>query len=513
MMRVLFGESYYLRFDPKLWEAMQPYPPLGTLYAASFVRERGHDVALFDAMLADGTREWSSAVASAAPDVAVIYEDSFNYLTKMCLLRMRDAALEMAAAARSRGCVVVVAGSDATDDPELYLRGGVDYALSGEGEVTLAELLGRISAGAAVGDVPGLAFLGADGRIVRTGHRPEMRDLDALPRPAWDLVDVDRYRRIWRTRHGYFSMALATSRGCPYHCNWCAKPIWGQRYNVRSPESVAQEVAWLRATYAPDHLTFVDDILGLRPGWIERYAELVEASDARTPFKSLCRADLLVRGDTVGALRRAGARSVWIGAESGSQKILDAMDKGTRVDQNVEAARRLRAAGISVGFFLQFGYPGETRRDIDATLRMVRAAEPDDIGISVSYPLPGTRFHDAVRTQLGLKRNWVDSADLAMMYRGPFSTAFYRQLHTVVHTEFRLRKALAALRRRPGPRLAARVAIGAVSLPLARLHLEILARLPHRGISALPQLMSADAAASPSVADPPSRVTSPRATR
>ncbi len=503
MTRVLFGESYYLRFDPKLWDAMQPYPPLGTLYAASFTRQHGHEVALFDAMLADGAGDWSTALASRRPDVAVIYEDSFNYLSKMCLLRMREAAFRMAADARGRGCLVVVAGSDATDNAELYLRNGADYAILGEGEATLGDLLERLSIGGTpqVDDVPGLAFFGEDGRVVRTAHRPELRDLDALPRPAWDLVDIDRYRTIWRERHGYYSMALAASRGCPYHCNWCAKPIWGQRYNVRSPESVVDEIAWLKATYAPDHLSFVDDILGLKPGWIQRFAALVEASGTRTPFKSLCRADLLLRDDTVEALRRAGARTVWIGAESGSQKILDAMDKGTRVEQNVEAARRLRRAGISVGFFLQFGYPGETRADIDATLRLVRDGRPDDIGISVSYPLPGTRFHEAVGAQLGVKRNWVDSADLAMMYRGPFSTAFYRQLHVVAHTEFRLRRALAALRRGPSVRGALRVVLGAARLPLARLWLEVLARVPHRGIAPLPRLMTAEAASVPSPHD------------
>jgi anaerobic magnesium-protoporphyrin IX monomethyl ester cyclase len=497
---VLFGQSYYLRFDPKLYEAMQPYPPLGTLYAASYVRERGHRVALFDAMLAASEDEWTAALDRERPQVAVIYEDNFNYLSKMCLLRMREASFRMIAAARRAGSKVVVAGSDATDRAELYLRRGADFAVIGEGEQTVAELLGHLSGGdPSPSDIAGLAFLDPDGGMHWTTHRPEMRDLDALPRPAWDLVDVERYRRIWLERHGYYSMAMATSRGCPYHCNWCAKPIWGQRYNVRSPEAVVEELAWLRTTYRPDHIWFVDDILGLKPGWIQRFAELVEASGVRTPFKSLCRADLLLRGDTIDALRRAGARSVWVGAESGSQQVLDAMDKGTRVEQNVEAARRLRAAGISVGFFLQFGYPGETRADIDATMRMVRDARPDDIGISVSYPLPGTKFFGAVRERLGAKQNWVDSSDLAMMYRGPYSTSFYRKLHTVVHKEFRRQRALDAIRAGArAPRLFARVAYHTATLPLARLQLRVLARLPHRGLAPLPRFMTAEAAALPS---------------
>src|SRR5438309_4523980 len=300
-------------------------------------------------------------------------------------------------------------------------------------------------------------------------------------------------------------MSTATTRGCPNRSNWCAKPIWGKRYNVRSPERVVSELTWLKETYRPDHIWFVDDILGLKPGWIQRFADGVEREAIQTPFKSLGRVDLLLRGDTIDALRRAGAEVVWVGAESGSQAILDAMDKGTRVEQTGEATRRLHAAGIKVGFFLQFGYPGETRRDIAATLQLVRDCRPDDIGMSVSYPLPGTKFHKAVSEQLGLQQNWLDSRDLAMMYRGPFSTAFYRKLHAVLHHEFRLRKAWAMLRRPAthrgsrGRRL--RSVAGAVyhgaALPLSRLQLEILARGRHAGLSPLPRLMTAEAAARP----------------
>jgi radical SAM superfamily enzyme YgiQ (UPF0313 family) len=515
MSDVLLGQSYYLRFDPKLWAAMQPYPPLGTLYAASYLRSRNYDVALFDAMLAGSEDEWSRALDRSRPRFAVIFEDNFNYLSKMCLLRMREAAFRMIAEARARGSTVIVAGSDATDRAALYLSRGAHFVLNGEGEVTLGELLDRLAGQTEVRleSIRGMTFPDANGSdVVVTPRRPDIAELDALPLPAWDLVDVERYRQIWSVRHGYFSMNMATSRGCPYHCNWCAKPIWGQRYNVRSPESVVAELSWLRATYRPDHIWFVDDILGLRPGWVQRFADLVEREGARTPFKSLCRVDLLLRGDTVDALRRAGAEVVWVGAESGSQQILDAMDKGTRVDQTREAVRRLHAAGIKVGFFLQFGYPGETRADILKTLQLVRDCRPDDIGVSVSYPLPGTKFYLAVHEQLGLQQNWIDSGDLAMMYRGPFSTAFYRKLHQVLHHEFRMRRAWGRLtegifgrapdpNRRPGSgrrlRLLAGVLYHGTALQLSRLQLALRARARHQGLAPLPRLMTAEAAARP----------------
>jgi radical SAM superfamily enzyme YgiQ (UPF0313 family) len=144
MTDVLFGQSYYLKFDPKLQKAMQPYPPLGTLYAAAVVRRAGYDVALFDAMLADSTAEWEAALDQYQPRVAILYEDNFNYLSKMSLLRMREAAFAMIAAARSRGCIVLVAGADMTDHPEKYLEHGADIVITGEGEETLLDLLAAL---------------------------------------------------------------------------------------------------------------------------------------------------------------------------------------------------------------------------------------------------------------------------------------------------------------------------------------------------------------------------------
>jgi anaerobic magnesium-protoporphyrin IX monomethyl ester cyclase len=447
---------------------MQPYPPLGTLYAASYARRRGYSVALFDAMLAESEDEWAAALDRYQPRFACIFEDNFNYLSKMCLLRMREAALKMVGMARARGCPVILCGADMTDHADLYLQRGADFILLGEGEETLGELLDALTGRSLqpLGQILGLAYKSqvhspqsqVAGPRLRTSdlglgtfnpRRPDIRDLDALPFPAWDLVDVPHYQKIWRARHGYYSMNLVTTRGCPYHCNWCAKPIWGQRYNSRLPENVVAEMSWLKAHYHPDHLWFADDILGLKPGWIERFAQLLRQANAVIPFKCLTRADLVTE-PTAAALAAAGCRTVWIGAESGSQKILDAMDKGDTVQDIYRAAARLRAHGIAVGFFLQFGYPGEGWDDIQLTLKMVRECLPDDIGISVSYPLPGTKFFERVRLELGQKQNWIDSNDLALLYRGPFPDGFYRLLHGRVHHEFRLRRAWAA---RDWPRL------------------------------------------------------------
>ena len=436
MTQILFGQSYYLRFDPKLWDAMMPYPPLGTMYAASYIRGKGYDVALFDAMLADSEEEWAKALDEHNPQYAIIFEDNFNYLSKMCLLRMREAAFTMIGMAKQRGCIVIMCGADATDHYAEYLEQGADYVLLGEGEETLSELLDQLSAKKDAGQVVGLASR----FTLHPSRRPDISNLDALPFPAWDLIDVQKYKNIWREHHGYYSMNMVTTRGCPYHCNWCAKPIWGQRYHSRTPENVTAEMKWLKENFAPDHIWFADDILGLKPNWVERFAELLHETDAVIPFKCLKRADLVTE-KTALALAKAGCKTVWLGAESGSQKILDAMDKGDKVEDIYRAAELLRKNGIEVGFFLQFGYPGEEWEDVQKTLQMVRECAPDDIGISVSYPLPGTKFFERVKMELGEKQNWVDSDDLAMLYHGPFPQEFYRILHGRVHYEFRLRRA------------------------------------------------------------------------
>jgi radical SAM superfamily enzyme YgiQ (UPF0313 family) len=505
MTRVLLGHSYFLRFDPKLWRSMQPYAPLGTLYAASMLRAHGHDVSLFDAMLADSTTEWDAMLDSTRPEVAVLFEDNFNYLSKMCLLKMREAAFAMAAAARERGCTVIVAGADVSDNAAGYLRQGADFALLGEGEETLCDLLDALASGADPRTLAGVAHRDEAGAVRSNGRRPNIRDIDALPPPARDLIDIERYRSAWR-RHGRFSMNLVTSRGCPFHCNWCAKPIWGQRYAVRSPAFVVDEIRSL-AALGVDHLWFMDDILGLKPGWLPEFADRMETAGIKLPFKCLARADLLLRPGEIDALRRAGCEMVWIGAESGSQQVLDAMEKGTTIDEIREATRRLKEAGIGVAFFLQFGYPGETWDDIQSTLAFVRECDPDDVGMSVSYPLPGTPFYARVRGQMAERQNWLDSADMAMLYDGPYSTAFYRKLHSRLHAEFRLRKAtrgralpptFTGLVRQRRPKQALSLARDAALLPFLSAGLEFARRREQRNDTSLPVLLTRHEASTPS---------------
>jgi anaerobic magnesium-protoporphyrin IX monomethyl ester cyclase len=445
MIDVLLAHSFFLRNDPKQVEKMRPYAPLGTLYAAAHLRGLGRSVALFDAMLANGIEEYAALLDRHRPRIVALYEDQFNFLNKMCLSHARQAACRMSALARERGARVVAAGAEVTDHPEIYFPHGIEYALLGEADHTLAEVVAAMLDGDAGAPeaVPGLAWAdpAAPGGVARSAPRPPDRHPDVFPFPAWDLLDVERYRAAWRRAHGYFSLNLVTTRGCPFHCNWCAKPIWGQRYAMRSAASVAEEMALVKRTLAPDHLWFADDIFGLQPRWVAEFAAAIEERGAAIPFMIQSRVDLMTERAVEG-LARAGCVEVWLGVESGSQKILDAMDKGTRVEQVAVVRERLARAGIRACYFLQLGYPGETFEDLLATARLVRDTLPDDIGVSVSYPLPGTKFHRMVSSHLGAKDRWEDSSDLAMMFQGTYQTPLYRELHRLLHRELELRRGL-----------------------------------------------------------------------
>jgi anaerobic magnesium-protoporphyrin IX monomethyl ester cyclase len=442
MLSILVCHSYFHRFDPKQVERAKPYPPLATLQCAALLRRAGHRVSLFDAMLADDLGEYEGRLQSVRPQVVLLYEDNFNFLSKMCLAKMRQAGCEMIAAARRSGARVIAAGSDVSDAPEPYLAAGADITLKGEGLPALLELMRRLditprAPGRELADgVGGTAALVA-GKLATINGAQLLPEVQLSERAAWDLIDMDRYRAVWLNAHGYFSLNLAASRGCSFRCAWCSKPIWGNHYLQRSPNAVGQEMAYLKRTFAPDHIWFADDIFGFRVDWVREFAAVSSQVGGSVPFTIQTRADLLSER-MVQALHEAACVEAWLGAESGSQRILDAMNKGTTVQEIVTARLRLRAAGIRVGFFIQLGYLGEQLADILATRELLRAARPDDVGVSVSYPLPGTKFHELVRAQLGPKTHWQDSDDLAMMFQGTYTSEFYRAVRDLLHDQVSL---------------------------------------------------------------------------
>jgi len=445
MLDILFSHSYYYNLDPKQWKNKTPFPPLGTLYAASLMRENNYLVDLFDVNLLESPLSIQSVLEEKKPKYLVIYDDGFNYLTKMCLTKMREACFEMIAFGKKENCIVIVCSSDATDHYKEYLEKGADYIIQGEGELTLLELINTIEKGNKIEIVNGIVFQ-TKGIITINSKRAVLKNLDELPLPAWDLVDIDAYKNIWVKSKQSFTLNLATTRGCPFKCNWCAKPIYGNRYNAHSPEYIVKEIAVLQEKFGVSRFWMCDDIFGLKPNWVQEFNAELQKKNLKISYYIQSRVDLLLKEDTIDALAKSGCEEVWVGAESASQKILDAMDKGTKVAEIYEATRLLKAHKIRIAFFLQFGYLTEIKEDIRKTIEMVKELLPDNIGISISYPLPGTPFYEKVKEDLKLKANWTDSDDFEMMFNGSFDSNFYRKLQRFVHKEYRKNQGIYTLR-------------------------------------------------------------------
>ncbi len=358
-------------------------------------------------MLEEPGAKFAALLQEHQPKIVAVYEDDFNFLSKMCLTRMREVAWEIAKASKELGAVLIVHGSDSTDNPALFLENGFDYVLCGEAENVLVELCSSILHGAEVPLLDGLVRLDEHGRMVQSSQRLAKNPAWAeLLLPARELIDLVPYRAAWIGAHGYFSTNMVSSRGCPFQCNWCAKPISGNRFHLRSAAAVAEEMASLKLA-GVGHVWFGDDVFALDRHWVKEFAEEVTKRNAAIPFKVQSRADLMSE-QTVRHLKAAGCAEVWMGVESGAQSILDAMNKGLTLSAVVAARDRLKEAGIRACFFLQFGYPGETWTELQETISFVRKARPDDIGISFSYPLPGTDVlrtcEDAARAEAQLGR-------------------------------------------------------------------------------------------------------------
>jgi radical SAM superfamily enzyme YgiQ (UPF0313 family) len=396
---------------------------------------------------------FESVLDRERPERVAILADDHSVQIKQCLGRIRRAQQAMAAACRRRGLPVFVAGPDVSDRPAEHLAAGASAAFVGDPTLALVEWAeGRR-------DLLGLHGEGGPG-----GRRPVITDLDNLPLPAWELVDLAQYARRWRARHGHWEMNVWTARGCPFRCNWCAKPTWGRSYHVRSAEAVAAEISLLRARYQPDRLWFTDDIFGLRPAWLRAFRVAIEAAGAPPlPYRCLSRADLLQDPAVVDDLAASGCDRVWIGAESGADTVLRRMDKDGTVAEIRRATENLHRRGVAVGFFLQLGYPGETLADVRSTIDLVRTLRPDEIGVSVSYPLPNTVFYERVRDHL-LGTSWEASMENRTLFPAPYPQPFYdaaKELLRSTHSGSRADLALRALVQRPG-RQSARRMVGAV---------------------------------------------------
>jgi anaerobic magnesium-protoporphyrin IX monomethyl ester cyclase len=414
MMDILLAHAYFLGDDPLERRIMKPYPPLGILYCSSYLKSRGFGVGIFDSTFSS-MQEFKNLLNGTRPPVVGL---SVNMMTK-------TRALEMIRASKDAGCTVVVGGPEVTEHAENFLRFGADVALFGEGEITLEELLPQIRQHGtqSLHGVRGVAFLDGDGQCVRNAPRPLIPDLNALPIPDRESIPMERYLEVWREHHGRGSVSLICARGCPFTCTWCSRSVFGDSHRRRSVENVADEIAVIRDRYNPDMLWFADDVFTIHHGWIRSFQAELRRRNIRIPFECISRADRL-NEEILAIMSDLGAFRIWYGAESGSQRILDAMDRRVTVDQIRSATRIARKHGIQSGLFVMLGYPGEEIPDIDATIAHLKETQPDTYLTTVAYPIKGTTLYNAVADRL-LAAPWAETTDRALNFHGRHSDRFY----------------------------------------------------------------------------------------
>lgn len=396
---------------------MKPYPPLGLLYLSSHLKARGFAVGVFDATF-KGFGEFVDVLERERPPIVGIY---CNLMTKRNVLRML-------AECRRRGALAVLGGPEPPHYAEDYLAHGADFVVVGEGELTLEELLPRLLArpgSRELAGVHGLVYRDEFGRLVRTPARALIPRLDEQPPPDREAIDLGLYLEAWRGRHGMGSVSLLTARGCPYTCRWCSRSVFGETHRRRAPAKVADEIEWILERYRPEMLWFVDDVFTIHHDFIRALADEMARRGRRVPFECISRADRVDEG-VADALAQLGCFRLWIGSESGSQRILDAMDRRVTVEQVQRAARLLRRRGIQVGMFIMLGYEGEDTADLRATALHLKRAAPDVFLTTVAYPIKGTPYFDEMRDRLARQGAWAAHTDRELVVRGRRTPAYYR---------------------------------------------------------------------------------------
>jgi len=417
MADLLLTHGYFLAEDEKEQQIMKPYPPLGLLSLSAWLKRLGYSVEVYDSTFGSKS-ELLQLLQRSRGGVVGIYT---NLIT-------RRNVLQIISAARQSGWTVVLGGPESANYPAEYLHAGADVIVIGEGETALAELLPTLASVGRRGlaAIRGIVYRNDEGEVVHTPDRTKIADLDSLPFPDRESIDHQKYLDVWREHHGAGSINLITARGCPYRCTWCSHAVYGYSHRRRSPANVAEEVSGIVERYRPDQLWYADDVFTISHPWLQQYAAELKRRGLFLPFETITRADRLQSEAAVRMLAELGCYRVWIGSESGSQRILDAMQRGVTVEEVRTSVRLAQQYGIKVGMFLMWGYEGEEIEDIAATVEHVKLTNPDVFFTTVSYPIKGTPYFDTVSDRLNLPVRWSEASDRDYVIAGRHGRDYYR---------------------------------------------------------------------------------------
>lgn len=415
-MSIVLTHAYYLFEDDKEQKIMKPYAPLGLLYISAYLKKNNITNDVFDATFYS-YKEQLKFIEEKQPKVVAIYT---NLMTKLNVVILVKELTENNTYGFPK---IVLGGPDVTYNLKSYLDLGAHFLIIGEGEETTLELYLAITNTTSFENVAGIAYL-KENEVIKTVPRIKMKDLSELPLPNRDAIPVDRYLKTWRDFHGKSSMTVSTQRGCPYTCKWCSTAVYGQSYRRRPANLVAQELNHLKEKYNPDTVWFVDDVFTVSHKWIKDFHKEVITQNAIIPFECITRAERLT-DEILQLLKEAGCYRIWIGAESGSQKIIDAMDRRVDVDVVKTAIQKTNELGIETGTFIMVGYPGEDETDIRETVQYLKDANPTHFTITVAYPIKGTSLYNEIEDKITIKHDWNSSTDRDIDFKRTYSKNYY----------------------------------------------------------------------------------------
>ncbi|HZY10855.1 MAG TPA: radical SAM protein [Bacteroidota bacterium] len=412
-MDLLLTHAYFLYEDKTEKEIMKPYPVLGILYISAYLKSKGFDVRVFDTTF-KMKQDFYQYIDHQRPTIVGIY---INLMTKLN-------ALKQIRYCKQHGCTVIVGGPDVPEYAEEYVQFGADVAVIGEGERTMEELLPALVKRTPLRLITGIVFRNEDGNIVRTGSRPLIQDLDSIPNPDRDAIDISAYIKTWRIYHGMGSVSLICARGCPFTCTWCSRSVFGETHRRRSVKSVVDEIELLREKYNPDMLWFADDVFTIHHKWFNEFYDEMKRRKISIPFECISRADRL-NEDILKKMAELGSFRIWYGSESGSQRILDAMQRHVSVDEIRRITKLAQKYGIQAGIFVMLGYPGESIADIEQTVEHLKLTQANSFLTTVAYPIKGTQFYGDIENQILNNTNWQHITDRNLSFKGRFSKCFY----------------------------------------------------------------------------------------
>jgi anaerobic magnesium-protoporphyrin IX monomethyl ester cyclase len=431
-MKIFLTHGYFLNSDPKELQIMKPYVPLGILYISAYLKQHNFDVKVFDSTFSS-FEDQKTALLKEKPDIIAIYCNLMTKLNVLPLVKFIRSSNELS------NSKIVLGGPEPPFHANEFLNYGADIIVEGEGEETMKELCLELSKSEPrLSDVTGIIYKQGD-KIIKTPPREQIKNIDSLPMPDRDAVDLSLYLKAWKNAHGYSSVSMNTMRGCPYTCKWCSHSVYGVSYRRRSPEAAVDEIESIISHYNPDMLWFVDDVFTVSHKWLNRLHELFKEKNIRIKFECISRSDRL-NEDVLKTLKSLGCFRLWIGAESGSQSVLDLMDRRVNAVDTREKIKLTRKYGIEAGTFIMLGYPGEKRTDILETVEHLKDSMPDFFLTTVAYPIKGTPFYSQVESELVTDLPWDKRTDRDLDFKGRYSQTFYKHANRYLVNEVNLHK-------------------------------------------------------------------------